>query len=246
MVATIEHQTDRDPQAIELPIDRPSGRSIGTESFIFHLENTDLLPDKFGVVAHIKDEQGAGHTVIFDARDGQRGYTWQHTVAQQHGGTVLRQIAPQKDGSLGGWEAQYRSNGLLVSVLELDEDGCVSAWEDITAVINSTGAVESKDALRGTKERQRENLAQFALDGEIEYSTQADHTSKKEKAVARHFDERKNAEMLTIRVRLGPKEFKKQIEERYRMVHAIGFTALLPAQRPRQSQYVQQLRLFWS
>jgi hypothetical protein len=167
MVATLERLTESAPQPnFEPTADRPDGRSIFMDSRIFYWEHYDLLPEKYGVVAHLGGySQGnhKTHTVIFSAESETEELVWQHTVATRDEGRTTRQLHVKNDGTLSGWSVSFDHQGQMGKLHEFATPDCLKDWVRIRKLIDSHKAREDAIQLRAQKESSVEALALFAL-----------------------------------------------------------------------------------
>lgn len=273
MVVTLDQRagTAEQPHIIEPSIDRPDGRSIFKEGFLFYLDHRDILPQGYGKVAGvaIEDEQGRlqeAHTVVLEDMGANR-LAWQYTVARALGGRLVRQINMAANGVMIGWSAIYEANGRATAVRDFEhipgvptqglsekEQAAIAeadlwfgvAWGAISKVIGSEGVRREIELVRSRKTEKEKELKDFAHTREGEYVVEVGHSSQSDPsrvvARTRGLD---GVELLRIVGELGQTRFKKELEEKHEAYKSFGFTALMPITRPTMPRPDMQLRLFW-
>jgi hypothetical protein len=229
MVAQLQHTEFR-----ESPIDRPNGRSIFMESHTFHLYNSDLLSQGYGLLAQEADKDMALHAIHMEAQHESAGYVWQYTIAPQYGGRTVTQMSVDHAGRLEGWTAKYRPNGGVSIVADMGPEDCIHLWEGINEVLNSQYLHEKAEEMRSNREKLLDKLSQFLINGETEYWVRADETVRRDKAIASYIDKTRDVEMLKFKINIKPgsRESKKQIDQKKKAINGIGFTALRSHAKP--------------
>lgn len=272
MVTTLQ-PTEMAPKPIDFEpsIDRPDGRSIFKEAFLFYIDHRDILPNGYGKVAglSIEDEQGRlqeTHSVALE-NEGVTRLAWQYTVASALGGRLVRQINLTANGTMTGWSAIFEPNGRALAVrdfkyspdmptedLSKKEQAAIAesglwfgvVWGAISKVLRAEGVRKDIDLIRTRKAEKERELHDFAHSKQHEYTVETKDSSRRDdsRVVARNkgLD---GVEVLRIVGEFGPSRFKKELEEKYEAYKNFGFTALMPIARPTVSNSDIQLRLFW-
>lgn len=235
----------------------PGARTILAKSRFFLVENGPLLPGLYGQLVQFEDYQGdrpmsRGLTVDFRAGN---AVTWQITAAEIDNASDLnnstgarrevRQFTAGPGGTLEGWSAEYDIGGRLIKVTDLDEPELVRLWETVQAILELNVTKKANQKAWGLKERQEEALALFALTRTVRYLVPADITIKPELAVDEFTDKKTGGRMLLMDSKLGKEAAKKELEERVKLVHRLGFTMLEPAKKPNPTPRPRQLYFFW-
>lgn len=212
--------------------ERPFGRSFYSESRLYFACNADLIPERYGIVGQVA-EGATVDTVLFDARDPDEKFVWQHTRAHGvngSGGRMLTELSVSKDNEVQGWQAEFDYSGRLVRTHALEE--WEAAWQSIANVLRHPQTQARASEILAAFARHDLSLTRFMLNPEIRFTQRVHPEHFHGNLETATVDEKTGLVEVEVVKKMQGAELGAEIEKREQARQKIGYMAVAPQLRP--------------
>lgn len=172
-------------------------------------------------------------TVLFDARDPDEKFVWQHTRANGvngSGGRVLTELSVSKDNEAQGWQAEFDYSGRLVRTHTLEE--WETAWQNIANVLRHPQTQARASEILAAFARHDLSLTRFMLNPEVRFTQRVHPEHFHGNLETATVDEKTGLVEVEVVKKMQGAELDAEIEKREQAKLKIGYMAVSPQLRP--------------
>ncbi len=154
-------------------------------------------------------------------------YRWQLSTP-----TTLVNLSVNNNDQLQGWRASYDNTRRATQVVDLDKQGLLESWRQITHITRSEEFAAHIATLRAKRIEHERVLGQFLASHEVIETVPLFDLSNYGRVVSNYFDRGKKRLMANVSIELQGQMLDERIKQLRDTITKIGFTAMAFHPRP--------------